>query len=482
MSRLIERITQPSVKNGEIQYTRWFWRWQVHAKGVDHSSNYLTRMWKDAIRRVPREGVRSILVLGLGVGSCIPVLQKRFRGVSITVIEWDPAMVEVSDRVQYFSTELRPRILVGDVRTVLPELHETFDVVVGDIFDGVSVSEAMRDEHVRDQLRRVLSRHGTFIFNVFREPELFSLFQGKLSLQKKWKFTWNWLAIYRHFGRGTVGDPLPEGYRPARTWDTYVARESSAGSLYQHVGRPECPGMRWHHGPLWFEGYTGDTEPLIDEEAPGRLVTWQPVTRQKPPPGWWRSWLPASPKLTGFAEIREPDAYWKTWSSQMQRHRARWRKHQSLLIEEVSLDEFVANYGQRRMASWLVRLTIQLMKSKVKRHGERVHFFGALDPVTRKMLAGLAVVDVPEASISIHLASFIRPSVKQTSVGVGLIDAWFERCIARGIRFLDFDLFWTFGDPSDWKGFSRFKSQFGITFVRYPRPFFRIVRQKPHTS
>jgi hypothetical protein len=188
--------------------------------------------------------------------------------LSITVIEWDPAMVEVSDRVQYFSTELRPRILVGDVRTVLPELHETFDVVVGDIFDGVHVSEAMRDEHVRDQLRRVLSRHGTFIFNALSRAGAFFSVSGETLAPKKVEVHMELvgdLSARSDAARSEIR--CRQGIALPARGTRMLTRESSAGSLYLHVGRPECPGMRWHHGPLWFEGYTGDTEPLVDERG-----------------------------------------------------------------------------------------------------------------------------------------------------------------------------------------------------------------------
>jgi hypothetical protein len=52
-----------------------------------------------------------------------------------------------------------------------------------------------------------------------------------------------------------------------------------------------------------------------------------------------------------------------------------------------------------------------------------------------------------------------------------MIDHWFQEGIRQGFTYLDFDLFWNQGDPEAWRGFSRFKSQFGIRYIRYPQPF-----------
>lgn len=80
------------------------------------------------------------------------------------------------------------------------------------------------------------------------------------------------------------------------------------------------------------------------------------------------------------------------------------------------------------------------------------------------------MIDVPEASLSIHHMAFYLPTAEHYSANVGLIDAWFRHGIERRLRFLDFDAFYAPGDPRSWRGFSRFKSQFGTRFIRYPNP------------
>ncbi len=137
--------------------------------------------------------------------------------------------------------------------------------------------------------------------------------------------------------------------------------------------------------------------------------------------------------------------------------------------------EFAAAYRKVKKLGWLTEWFITLVKEKMKLHGTRLHLFGAREKSTGDILAGLAVLDIPENRSSVHMIAFVHPRAMATSVSVGLIDCWFQHALKQGIAYLDFDLFWAPGDPRAWKGFSRFKSQFGTRFIHYPHPFLRIV-------
>ena len=272
-----------------------------------------------------------------------------------------------------------------------------------------------------------------------------------------------------------VTSVVPEGYINFRATDAHVSREGSGDSPWKAVGNPGAVGLRWHHGPLWFEGYYGDTEPMIEPFPHLRFITWQPTTCRVVPRGWYRFWAHINARMTGFAEIHDPDRYTDPWSSHAKRHLRRWQKTQAYELVTMSFEEFCVGYREARMSRWLKYLFIDFLRKKIARHGERVEFFGARERASGRFVAGFAVGDVPETRCSVHLASFILPEAESTSVGVGMVDEWFRRSIAKGIRFLDFDIFWAPGDPKDWKGFSRFKQQFGVTFIRYSKPFVRVV-------
>jgi len=473
MGWFYETFSLRSDKNGMIKCTRWLGSWEVVGGGFFQSSDYVTRMWRQAIRRVPRTGVKRILVLGLGGGGCVAALEKRYPRARITAIEWDPVMVEAADRMRMYGR--RPEILVGDAREVLPKLQGKFDLVLGDIFQGSQPAQAFREADFFKTVSAKLGREGYFILNSFRNPEIFEIARQSMAEHRTWRFRHNRLALLRQFGRGCVGDPLPSGYVPFRSSEAWLKREcQGSGHNQTFVKTNGCAGLRWRHGPLWFEGYTSDIEPHPAADGPRRVVIWQPISRRDKPAGWRRSWVQMNPNLTGFADLAEAEPYWSIWSSHAQRHRKRWLAQHQYVIREITAQEYMDVYCSRAVRLRLKSFHVWLLQNKIRKHGRLMVFFGAFD-VTGKMMAGFAALDIPEDNQSYHVASFIRCEARRTSVGTGLIDAWFRRCLAKGYRFADFDLFWTWSDPWSWRGFSRFKSQFGVTFIRYPKPLFKFA-------
>lgn len=235
-------------------------------------------------------------------------------------------------------------------------------------------------------------------------------------------------------------------------------------------------GRGWHHGPFRFEGYLGDQEPKPEIGIGRRMVIWQTIKRADRPKGWIRSPAMMNTRQTGFATIEPMEDYWKNWSSHAKRHRQNWLKHKPYHIGEVSFEEFLAAYERAKIDRILKRIFIALMRRKQKAHGEFVHYLLAKTLDDQKPVAGFAFLDIPESRQSIHLISFIESEAEKTSVGTGLMDEWFRYGVRTGLHYLDFDCFYHKGDPKAWRGFSTFKSQFGIHFILYPNPLIKIVK------
>lgn len=474
MSWFHEVFSIDSEYNGKIECRRLFGSWDVSAGGILQSGQYITEMWKRAVKKIPKNGVKKILVLGLGAGGCLGPLHKRFPKSRISVIEIDPAMVEIARRLKMYPREYRPQIIVGDAAEVLPRLEAKYDLIIWDMFVAGRTASIIRDSGFVEKISEKLERDGYLIVNYYREPEELVLFDVSLSRHGSWMYLYNGLALYRHFGCGNVGELLPEGYIPYRGVGKFLEREIAGEKNSVILDSGGCAGTRWKHGPFNFEGYTSDMEPIIDQSGPRRMVIWQPITRKDKPTGWRRSWIQMNPNVTGFADLRETEPYWASWTPHAQRHREHWLKKSGKSIREIQGGEFLEVYRSPRVKIELKTFQARLVEKKMQKHGERMVFFGAFDEAG-KLFAGLAVLDIPEANQSVHIASFMLPEVRKSSVGTGLVDAWFRRCLDKGFCFADFDLFWSWGDPWSWRGFSRFKGQFGVKFIRYPKPLIRFA-------
>jgi len=468
-----------SEKNGEIVCVRFFGSWRVLVGGYEESSPYMRRLWQYALRRVPKNvPIKKVLILGLGAGQNISQLHQRFLKCKITAIEWDPVMVEIANQLKMYPQEWRPQILLADVEQAVETLREKFDLILFDIYTANRILPSVNARGFISQMVRLLKSDGYLLFNANIATELSTLEIIGRNLREcgRWRYRWNTIALFRHFGCGMIGDPLPRGYQPFHSVDEYLRRESFRSARYGLGGVPGVHGLRWHHGPLWFERYTTDQEPTITPFDHWRMVIWQPIIRLDTPLGWRRSWIQMNARKTCFAEILEPQNYWAEWSSHAQRHRRRWLKQQEFVGGEVALEEFIEAYRKCRKLMMLKEDFIKILRRKAGAHGGHVHYFIARHVDTGDIRAGLAVLDIPEAQQSVHIISFIQPDAEAWSVGFGLIDVWFKHGIDHHLRFLDFDLFWAPGDPRGWKGYSNFKRQFGVRYIRYPNPLVKFVR------
>ena len=94
------------------------------------------------------------------------------------------------------------------------------------------------------------------------------------------------------------------------------------------------------------------------------------------------------------------------------------------------------------------------------------------------MVAGTAVLYSPTHHSSMRYCPFMLPEGRLVYASTALIDRWYKEAQMRGITTQLFTSFWHQGLPSSWKGFSEFKSHFGLQYVFYPPTLYRFVGGK----
>ncbi len=465
MSWFYERFELTSEKNGLIRCRRLFGRWKVTVDGYDQTSRYIHDMWQGALLRLPQNvRVKSILLLGFGAGGSLPLFHRLFPGCQVTILEWDSVMIEIARRMNNQVTR-SDRLVIGDARETVKTLFGQFDLIVFDLYCGKRPAPFLLETDFQAQLQHLLSPEGFLLVNVFQEQRALSHLSSVFEQCRTWRFRYNHLGMFR-----LMCDFVPHRASPA-----FLVRDTQGGKR-SFVDQPGSYGSRWKSLGFSFEGHTGNIEPVI-QPGSSRLVIWQTLTALKKPDGWWRSLVQMNPRCTGYARAGSVEDYWKTWTPHAQRHRRRWLKDDRFQVEEIGLAEFAAAYRKEKKLGWLTEWFITLVKDKIRYHGSLLRIFGAREKKSGEILAGLAVLDIPEQHSSVHIIAFVHPRAMMTSVSVGLIDQWFQHALKRDIYYLDFDIFWAPGDPRSWKGFSRFKSQFGTRFIYYPNPFLKLAKR-----
>jgi len=201
MHRLFSYRSVQSEKNGKIEILHWLCRTFVMVDDCYQSGPYLKAMWQNAIRRLPaKECVKRVLLLGLGAGSAINPIYSHFPTATITVIEWDPAMVEISQQLKLYNHNIHLEILVGDAVQVLTELNREFDVILIDLYKGSAPEPRLSSSEMIASIRGVTTTSGNIILNAFMNKELLGTFAQHLELVSSWRFRSNHLALF-HIGQ-----------------------------------------------------------------------------------------------------------------------------------------------------------------------------------------------------------------------------------------------------------------------------------------
>ena len=478
MTWLYESRSIQSEKNGSIFVVRRFGRWKILVNGYDETSRYMTRILKYLLQPIPREAIfRRILLLGLGGGGIVPPLLKQYSTAHVTIVEWDPHMIALAQKIGNLPSKHRWKIYEGDASKIVPELTEKFDLIIFDLFKGRSIVPSLLTEAFTSSLAHVLAPGGYLCVNAFSQPEFFDTIGKFLAPLKRWKKWYNNLGIFRHAGDERVISKVPEGYRSHRNCKEYLDRDSSNRRNFRVVGNNGIWGLRWHHGFMHFEKYFGDTEPTIDPTGPRRMVIWQRERRIDVPHGWKYPWVNMDLMMYGFSDIGDGNEYWKNWSEHAKRQRKKWLVQLETEWELFTPkpEEFYAAYRKAKKDILLKTMMINYVKKFVKRHGALVYFIAARrkNMPNASIEAGFAFLDIPEARQSLHLASYILESAKESAAGTGMMDYWFGTAVKRGIRFLDFGVYRQKGEPRSWRGFTRFKGQFDVHYMKYPKPLVR---------
>lgn len=102
----------------------------IQANGLTQSGGIVEKFWDQTLKKIKKEKLKNVLVLGLGGGTVVKLLKKYWPGVKITGVDIDPVMVELG---QKYLGLTGVKIIIGDAYN-LP--GGDFDLVLVDLYNG----------------------------------------------------------------------------------------------------------------------------------------------------------------------------------------------------------------------------------------------------------------------------------------------------------------------------------------------------------
>ena len=147
-----QKISQTdSSINGKIEVVEQFGKRSIRVQGLEQSGPMVEKIWEKGIKQVQsslrlRSGqakskVKSCLILGLGGGLAVKIINKYFPKAKILGIEIDPIMIELGKKYLNLSEYKNLEIKIADAFNWVQKSggsnHQTkFDLILIDLYFG----------------------------------------------------------------------------------------------------------------------------------------------------------------------------------------------------------------------------------------------------------------------------------------------------------------------------------------------------------
>ncbi|MCS7084778.1 MAG: fused MFS/spermidine synthase [Bacteroidia bacterium] len=159
---IVER--RKGVGGVELRVTRRDGKYRLDTAKVNYSFGALHDVFVEAFESAGVDELRpqSALVLGMGAGSVVELLNRRYPPQRIVAVELDPVVVELARR--HFAIERHANLTIANecAARFLQSRAETFDLTVVDVFVENLVPEVCETDEFLADLRRVTRRMTLF--------------------------------------------------------------------------------------------------------------------------------------------------------------------------------------------------------------------------------------------------------------------------------------------------------------------------------
>lgn len=163
----LELVKVNSSINGEIKVTESFGKHTLYVNGAEQSGGTITGMWKKIIKNLKFRGKRgkNCLVLGLGGGTVISLLNKYYPETDITSVEFDPMIIEIAEQYFDIKASVKLKIINADALSWVKNTQDKYDLVFFDLYLGRFNPEKGRTADFLKDLKKILTKTGFILYN-----------------------------------------------------------------------------------------------------------------------------------------------------------------------------------------------------------------------------------------------------------------------------------------------------------------------------
>lgn len=162
-----ERKIYKSQFNEQVHVAKSFGKKALYAKGIAQSGGEYGHMWQQSFKKLPSDfNPKSCLSLGVGAGTVVNVIRKKYPKTRIVGIEIDPVVLQVARREFGLVEDSKTRIIVDDAVQWLKKNQKIkYDLIVVDLYIGSLNPPKSRMRKFLEQTKKILREDGMIFYN-----------------------------------------------------------------------------------------------------------------------------------------------------------------------------------------------------------------------------------------------------------------------------------------------------------------------------
>ncbi|HBP39736.1 TPA: hypothetical protein DD450_02545 [Candidatus Woesebacteria bacterium] len=133
----------------------------IQVNGLTQSGGVVESIWKSTLKKINNKDIKNCLILGLGGGTVVKLIRKKYPNVKIVGVEIDPLMVKLGNTYLGLE-ESKVDIKIQDAFKLTKGI---FDLIIVDTYCGNKFPKKFESEKFLNNIKKILSNHGLVIFN-----------------------------------------------------------------------------------------------------------------------------------------------------------------------------------------------------------------------------------------------------------------------------------------------------------------------------
>ena len=174
-NKIIYRYSSPV--SGNIEVRDYMGKPVLMVEGVPQSGGLVFDILKKAVKALPNlNKMPNVLILGLGGGTVVHLLKKRWPGARITGVELDPNIVTVARTYFGLDQVEGVKIVVGDAYKLVTKKDSEikkvdYDLIFVDLYLGDNPPDFVFDQKFLTELQSMLKNKGVLMTNCLMNTE-----------------------------------------------------------------------------------------------------------------------------------------------------------------------------------------------------------------------------------------------------------------------------------------------------------------------